>query len=134
MDITLILIGLLGGLITGISPCILPVLPVIFLSGGAASARISGDGEKKPPSRWRPFLVILNDNKMSICPRVGALAQCLDRARLTSFYQGSKRNIRKVLSKLPILGSMANAALGQIKEGLKEGDLLVADPAALLGR
>lgn len=58
MDITLILIGLLGGLVTGISPCILPVLPVIFLSGGAASARI-GEGEGTVrPSRWRPFLVI----------------------------------------------------------------------------
>src|SRR6266513_321973 len=28
------------------------------------------------------LLVILNDNKMSICPRVGALAQCLARAPL----------------------------------------------------
>lgn len=36
---TLILIGLIGGFITGISPCILPVLPVIFLSGGAQGAR-----------------------------------------------------------------------------------------------
>ncbi|MFJ4170918.1 cytochrome c biogenesis protein DipZ [Paenarthrobacter sp. NPDC089714] len=35
----LALIGLLGGLITGISPCILPVLPVIFLSGGVQGAR-----------------------------------------------------------------------------------------------
>jgi len=31
--LTIALIGFLGGLITGISPCILPVLPVIFLSG-----------------------------------------------------------------------------------------------------
>jgi len=38
---TLVLIGFLGGLITGISPCILPVLPVIFMAGGAASARPS---------------------------------------------------------------------------------------------
>ncbi|MDN4480285.1 cytochrome c biogenesis protein DipZ [Demequina muriae] len=37
----LVIIGLLGGLITGISPCILPVLPVIFLTGGAQSARTS---------------------------------------------------------------------------------------------
>src|SRR5690554_4070750 len=36
MDI--VLIGLLGGLITGISPCILPVLPVIFLTAGAQPA------------------------------------------------------------------------------------------------
>jgi cytochrome c biogenesis protein CcdA/thiol-disulfide isomerase/thioredoxin len=57
MSITLVLIGLLGGLVTGISPCILPVLPVVFLSGGAASAR-TGEGSAKKPSRWRPFLVI----------------------------------------------------------------------------
>jgi cytochrome c biogenesis protein CcdA len=54
--ITLALIGLLGGLITGISPCILPVLPVIFLSGGAQSAR--GTADAPQASRWRPYLVI----------------------------------------------------------------------------
>ncbi|KQZ08976.1 thiol:disulfide interchange protein [Agromyces sp. Root1464] len=54
--ITLALIGLLGGLITGISPCILPVLPVIFLSGGAQSAR--GTADVPAAGRWRPYLVI----------------------------------------------------------------------------
>ena len=54
--LTLALIGLLGGLITGISPCILPVLPVIFLSGGVQSARL---GDAAPAvSRWRPFAVV----------------------------------------------------------------------------
>jgi len=36
--LTLALIGLIGGLITGISPCILPVLPVIFFSGARSVA------------------------------------------------------------------------------------------------
>jgi 1-deoxy-D-xylulose-5-phosphate synthase len=67
----------------------------------------------------KPFLVILNDNKMSICPRVGALAASLDRARLTSFYQGSKRGLRKLLSKVPLVGGMATAALDQLRDGLK---------------
>ena len=53
---SLILIGLLGGLITGISPCILPVLPVIFFSGGAQGARPGS--EQAVPSRWRPYLVV----------------------------------------------------------------------------
>ena len=44
----LAIIGFIGGLITGISPCVLPVLPVIFLSGGVQGAR----------DRRRPFLVI----------------------------------------------------------------------------
>jgi cytochrome c biogenesis protein CcdA/thiol-disulfide isomerase/thioredoxin len=55
---TLALIGLLGGLVTGISPCILPVLPVIFFSGGAQSARVPG-GDDGEPSKLRPYLVIL---------------------------------------------------------------------------
>jgi cytochrome c biogenesis protein CcdA/thiol-disulfide isomerase/thioredoxin len=54
--LTLALIGLAGGLITGISPCILPVLPVILLSGGAQSAR--GENGQRLASRWRPYLVI----------------------------------------------------------------------------
>ncbi|WP_375399254.1 cytochrome c biogenesis protein CcdA [uncultured Amnibacterium sp.] len=44
MIVTLLFIGLVGGLITGISPCILPVLPVIFLSAGAQAARPSTSG------------------------------------------------------------------------------------------
>ncbi len=36
MVIELILIGFLGGLVTGISPCILPVVPVIFAAGAAS--------------------------------------------------------------------------------------------------
>ena len=52
----LIIIGLLGGLITGISPCILPVLPVIFLTGGAQSARY--EDEVVPARRSRPYFVI----------------------------------------------------------------------------
>jgi cytochrome c biogenesis protein CcdA/thiol-disulfide isomerase/thioredoxin len=56
---TLALIGFLGGLITGISPCILPVLPVIFLSGGAQSARSEeNEGGTPTVSRWRPYAVI----------------------------------------------------------------------------
>lgn len=54
---SLVIIGLLGGLITGISPCILPVLPVIFLTGGAQSARFEDD--PLPASRARPYFVIL---------------------------------------------------------------------------
>ena len=44
-----LLIGLLGGLITGISPCILPVLPALFL--GAAGGGDSTRSEAKAGSR-----------------------------------------------------------------------------------
>ncbi len=44
--IVLILIGFLGGLVTGISPCILPVLPVIFAAGAASG--IDEDVDEPP--------------------------------------------------------------------------------------
>ncbi|WP_406134913.1 cytochrome c biogenesis protein CcdA [Streptomyces sp. NBC_01089] len=47
--LTLILIGLLGGLITAVSPCILPVLPVVFLAGGPGSRQ--PPGAAPPPGR-----------------------------------------------------------------------------------
>jgi 1-deoxy-D-xylulose-5-phosphate synthase len=67
----------------------------------------------------RNLLVILNDNQMSICPRVGALATCLDRARLTPFYRGSKERVRWILDRLPIVGGIANQAIDQVRDGLK---------------
>lgn len=49
------LIGLLGGLITGISPCILPMLPIIFLAGATSAAT----GDERSRSRRYPLLVTL---------------------------------------------------------------------------
>jgi cytochrome c biogenesis protein CcdA/thiol-disulfide isomerase/thioredoxin len=49
---TLVVIGLLGGLITSLSPCVLPVLPVVLASG--VSAPQAGGGQTKA----RPYAVI----------------------------------------------------------------------------
>ena len=61
--LSLALIGLVGGLITGISPCILPVLPVIFFSGthDGAGTEGSADGAvavKAKREVARPYRVI----------------------------------------------------------------------------
>ena len=53
---TLVLIGLVGGIITGLSPCVLPVLPVVLLGGGSAGPDTGPDAES---ARRRPYLVVL---------------------------------------------------------------------------
>ncbi|HEY1843214.1 MAG TPA: cytochrome c biogenesis protein DipZ [Mycobacterium sp.] len=55
--VSLALIGLIGGLITGISPCILPVLPVIFFSGTTFTAD-GGVAVKAERDVSRPYRVI----------------------------------------------------------------------------
>ncbi|HEX9336974.1 MAG TPA: cytochrome c biogenesis protein DipZ, partial [Pseudonocardiaceae bacterium] len=51
--ITLIVVGFLAGVITSISPCVLPVLPVVL----AAGATQRTDGERT--WSWRPYGVVL---------------------------------------------------------------------------
>src|SRR5947207_10621775 len=81
---------------------------VAVIGDGALPSGIVFEALNNAGHLKRKLLVILNDNKMSICPRVGALAQCLDRARLTSIYQHSKKKLRTLLEKVPLLGDMAN--------------------------
>jgi cytochrome c biogenesis protein CcdA/thiol-disulfide isomerase/thioredoxin len=61
--ITVVFLGLVGGLITGISPCVLPVLPVVFLSGG--TGRSGGSAQFRPVDDGRAAVT-------APAPRTGA--------------------------------------------------------------
>ncbi len=67
------------------------------------------------------LLVVLNDNKMSICPRVGSVARYLDRLRTNPFYTGLKSEVARILNRVPLFGDPAERMLAQIKEGVKAG-------------
>lgn len=67
------------------------------------------------------MLVVLNDNEMSICPRVGGIASYLDRLRANKFYAGVKNEVINILNKVPVLGDPTERLLFQIKEGVKAG-------------
>jgi len=67
------------------------------------------------------LLIILNDNRMSICPRVGSMARYLDRLRSNPFYTGLKHEVVKMLGHVPVLGDPTERFLAQIKEGVKAG-------------
>ena len=62
--ITLIVVGFLAGVITSISPCVLPVLPVVLTAGAKrqvpATAGAPADAEPEGPRRfsWRPYGVV----------------------------------------------------------------------------
>jgi 1-deoxy-D-xylulose-5-phosphate synthase len=92
---------------------------VAVIGDGALPSGIVFEALNNAGGLGKKLLVILNDNKMSICARTGALARCLDRARLTNFYQGSMRNLHELLAKVPLVGGMANQALDQMRDGLK---------------
>ena len=92
---------------------------VAVIGDGALPSGIVFEAMNNAGGLNKKLLVILNDNQMSICPRVGALARCLDGARLTNLYQGSKRHIYNLLSKIPLLGGTASQLLDQMRDSLK---------------
>jgi 1-deoxy-D-xylulose-5-phosphate synthase len=67
------------------------------------------------------LIVILNDNKMSICPRVGGLAESLDRLRMATFYTGLKAEVQRMLNRMPVIGDPVERFLSQMKDAIKAG-------------
>jgi 1-deoxy-D-xylulose-5-phosphate synthase len=86
-----------------------------FPSGIVYEAMNNAGGLKKN------LIVILNDNKMSICPRVGGLAESLDRLRMNPFYTGLKSEVQKLLTHVPVIGDPVERFLSQIKDAIKAG-------------
>ncbi len=92
---------------------------VAVIGDGALPSGIVFEAMNNAGGLNKRLLVILNDNEMSICPRVGALARCLDQARLTNFYQGSKRHLHNLLSKIPLVGGPVSQLASQMRDSMK---------------
>jgi len=66
----------------------------------------------------RQFLIVLNDNSMAIDRTHGALAEALDRVRLTGAYEDFKHSTEHMLERLP-LGEEIRDTLRSLRAGLK---------------
>ena len=86
-----------------------------FPSGIVFEAMNNAGGLKKK------LLVILNDNQMSICPRVGGVAEYLDGLRVNPSYAGLKQRIVNLLGKVPVLGDPVERILSLMKDSIKAG-------------
>jgi 1-deoxy-D-xylulose-5-phosphate synthase len=92
---------------------------VAVIGDGALPSGIVFEAMNNAAGLKKDLLVILNDNKMGICPRVGGLASYLDKARVAPFYNGLKRDVSWLLNKLPLVGESTEKVLGGFKDALK---------------
>ncbi|MEE3499684.1 MAG: 1-deoxy-D-xylulose-5-phosphate synthase, partial [Ruminococcus bromii] len=67
----------------------------------------------------RNFIVVLNDNKMSISKNVGAFPRYLTTVRIQPWYIRVKHITEKTLSKLPVLGRVIKWFLKRSKSKIK---------------
>ena len=69
------------------------------LSGGLAYEGLNNSGRYK-----KNFIVILNDNKMSISKNVGSMAKYLTKTRIKPSYLDAKSRVQGTLAKIPVIG------------------------------
>lgn len=96
---------------------------VAVIGDGAFPSGIVFEAMNNTGGLKKNVTVVLNDNKMSICPRVGGLAEYLDRLRMASFYTSLKTEVQKILTHVPVFGDPVERFLAQTKDAIKAGML-----------
>ncbi|TWT41596.1 1-deoxy-D-xylulose-5-phosphate synthase [Botrimarina hoheduenensis] len=94
---------------------------VAVIGDGAFPSGVVYEALNNAKRNGKRLLVVLNDNRMSICHRVGGVADYLDRLRMNPIYSGLKEEVARVLSKVPLLGDPVERLLAQMKEAAKAG-------------
>ena len=84
------------------------------LSGGLAFEALNNAGSSKTN-----MIVLLNDNGMSISKNTGGLSSSLGRITSTDKYIHTKTQIKKGLSKIPVIGDSVVAGIHNAKEDIK---------------
>lgn len=84
------------------------------LTGGMAFEALGHAGQL-----GLPLVIILNDNKMSISPNVGALSGYLSRLSATVRYQGIRSRIDRMVKGIPFVGSFLYALMYRGKRAVK---------------
>ncbi|MHB8131285.1 MAG: 1-deoxy-D-xylulose-5-phosphate synthase [Mobilitalea sp.] len=84
------------------------------LTGGMAFEAINNAGRLKTN-----FIIILNDNNMSISENVGGMANYLAKLRTSSKYTGFKENMENTLNQMPGVGKVIVDKLKRSKDAVK---------------
>ncbi|MFC4617941.1 1-deoxy-D-xylulose-5-phosphate synthase [Camelliibacillus cellulosilyticus] len=84
------------------------------LTGGMALEALNHIGHEQ-----RDMIIILNDNKMSIAPNVGALHNMLGRIRTAGKYKRVKDDVEFVMKKIPAFGDKLAGAAERVKDAFK---------------
>ena len=92
---------------------------VAVIGDGAFPSGIVFEALNNAAGLRKNFLVVLNDNKMSICPPVGGLAYYLDKCRMAPMYADLNKKVRKLLPQIPLVGDAADRWLQQFKDAVK---------------
>lgn len=85
------------------------------LTGGLALEALNNAGNN--PSN---FIIVLNDNNMSISESVGGISSILSEIRVDNTYREINDNVKSSISKIPVYGEKIVTKIQKTKNGIKQ--------------
>ncbi len=93
---------------------------VVALVGDASIVNgLAFEGLNQAGLLKRQLLVILNDNQWGIGPTQGGVAEHLAKFRTSELYEEVKERTKRILPRIPVVGSPMFNILAHLKEGIK---------------
>ena len=85
------------------------------LTGGMAYEALNNAAQAKSN-----YVIILNDNNMSISENVGGMSKYLDGIRTNHVYNNLKKGVTNTLNKIPVVGNQLVAKIRKTKNSIKQ--------------
>ncbi len=101
--------------ITGDSYKVVSVIGDGAMTGGMAYEALNNASRLKTN-----FIIVLNDNNMSISENVGGFSRHLGNLRTADAYQGLKEGVTNSLNKIPVVGERIVTRIRRTKSGIKQ--------------
>lgn len=93
---------------------------VAVIGDGALTGGMAYEALNNAARLTRNFIIVLNDNNMSISENVGAVSQYLSNIRTADAYTDLKSGVADTLSKIPFYGEKVVGQIRKTKNGIKQ--------------
>ncbi len=93
---------------------------VSIIGDGALTGGMAYEALNNATRMEKNFIIVLNDNNMSISENVGGMSRYLSSIRTGSGYNDLKKNVTSILEKIPVAGPKLIDKISRTKQGIKQ--------------
>ena len=93
---------------------------VSVIGDGALTGGMAYEAMNNAAALKKNFIIILNDNNMSISENVGGMSRHLSKLRTSSNYAGLKEGVQNSLEKIPVYGERIVSGIRKTKSSIKQ--------------
>lgn len=93
---------------------------ISVIGDGSLTGGMAYEALNNAPHLKSNFIIVLNDNRMSISENVGGMSNYLDGIRTAHAYTDLKKNVEKTLQKVPCVGDQIVSHIRKTKNSIKQ--------------